>query len=83
MNDVVVYLKNKGCVTVDDLIKDFSLSPSEVNVLLGVLIAEGIVEEVEALSNCKSCSLSALCGHHKRGRSFKMLKLRESKKLMK
>lgn len=82
-NDVVAYLRNKGCVTVDDLINDFSLSFSEVNVLLGILIAEGIVEEVEAFSSCKSCSLNSLCGNHKRGRSFKIFKLKGSKELMK
>ncbi|MEM0453983.1 MAG: helix-turn-helix domain-containing protein [Sulfolobales archaeon] len=83
VNEVVTFLKSKKCVTIEDLIRNLGMSIQEVNTLIGILVAEGIVEEVELTSNCESCSLNTVCTSKNRHKALKVFKLREGSKLMK
>jgi len=73
-------LESRGCVTTDDLMHYLGISLQEVNTLLGILIGEGIVEEVNPKLRCGLCPLSPSC-HMKSSRILKTFKLRSSKSM--
>lgn len=80
LDKVVRLLESKGYVTTNDLMHYLGISLQEVNTLLGILISEGIVEEVDLRSRCGSCPISSSC-HMKSGRILKAFKLRSSKSM--
>lgn len=78
LDRVVRLLEDKGCATTNDLMHYLGISLQEVNTLLGVLISEGVIEEVDLSSRCNSCPVSSSC-HMKSGKVLKAFKLRSSK----
>ncbi len=79
VDELINFLNGKGCATASEIARNLGMSLREVNTLLGVLIGEGVVEEVDLTSRCRSCPLSGSCGIRDRYGTLKAFKLRSNK----
>lgn len=61
INKVLEYLNVKKCITVSELGNVLGMSRGEVELVLGLLLSQGIISEVKELHPCGSCSLASVC----------------------
>lgn len=61
ISKILKYLRVRGCVTLSELEGVLGMSKGEVELVLGLLLSQGIINEVEGLHPCSVCSLASGC----------------------
>jgi CRP-like cAMP-binding protein len=69
-------LRIRKYITNEDLARELGLSNEEVNTLLGVLLAEGIIDEVRITHQCSTCPLRGFCSVVGGCKDLRVFKLR-------
>lgn len=61
ISKILKYLRVRGCVMISELEDVLGMSRSEVELVLGLLLSQGIISEVKGLHPCSVCSLASGC----------------------
>jgi CRP-like cAMP-binding protein len=69
-------LRIRKYITNEDLARELGLSNEGVNTLLGVLLAEGIIDEVRIIHQCSTCPLRGFCSVVGSCKDLRVFKLR-------
>lgn len=61
LSRILSYLKVKRYVSTYDLVKDLNIREHEAELILGLLLSEGMITKCEYRSECGTCPLSKTC----------------------
>ena len=72
-------LRSRKYLSSEELARELGLSNEEVSMLLGVLLAEGIIDEVRITHQCSTCPLRGFCSIVRNCKDLRVFKLRNSR----
>ena len=71
-------LRSRKYLSSEELARELGLSSEEVSTLLGVLLAEGVIDEVRVTHQCSTCPLRGFCSVVEGCKDLRVFKLRIS-----